>query len=254
MQKKSIVGIMAGLTNNRRASSMQQMRTRGAMARRLMAFILVTFFAVGLAFGQTGQIMRFEIPYEFTVGSKVLPAGTYTFTFSLEESRLRVQSAKGGTSTNIITQLSGPAQFLRDGSLVFDKTEGGRILSEVWMPGTDGVLVHSVPKNHRRDVLIVPVLSETRTVSGKAAYGLTCARCHGPDGKGDEGADKFFNTTIPRLSSAEVQSKSDAELRQQITQGGRLMPPVEIDESGFRHRLPPQDVDAVIAYVRTLKR
>jgi hypothetical protein len=31
------------------------------------------------------------------------------------------------------------------------------------------------------------------------------------------------------------------------------MPPVEIDESGFRHRLPPQDVDAVIAYVRTLK-
>jgi hypothetical protein len=42
-------------------------------------------------------------------------------------------------------------------------------------------------------------------------------------------------------------------LREQISQGSRLMPPVEIDESGFRHRLPPQDVDAVIAYVRTLK-
>jgi mono/diheme cytochrome c family protein len=220
-----------------------------------MAFILVTFFAVGLAFGQKGQIMRFEIPYEFTVGSKVLPAGTYTFTFSLEESRLTVRSVKGGTFfTNIITQLSGPAQFLRDGSLVFDKTEGGRILSEVWMPGTDGLLVHSVPKNHRRDVLVASVLSETSIVSGKGAYDLTCARCHGPDGKGDERADKFFNTTIPRLSSAEVQSKSDAELRQQITQGGRLMPPVEIDESGFRHRLPTKDVDAVIAYVRTLKR
>ena len=58
---------------------MQQMKTRGAMARRLMAFILVTFFAVGPAFGQTGQAVRAEIPYEFTFGSKVLPAGTYTF-------------------------------------------------------------------------------------------------------------------------------------------------------------------------------
>ena len=52
-----------------RVSSMQQMRTRGAMARRLMAFILVTFFSVGPAFGQTEQRGRFEIPYEFTVGS-----------------------------------------------------------------------------------------------------------------------------------------------------------------------------------------
>jgi hypothetical protein len=50
-----------------------------------------------------------------------------------------------------------------------------------------------------------------------------------------------------------VQSKSDAELKEIINKGGSAMPPVEIDESGFRHRLPPQDVDAVIAFVRTLK-
>jgi cytochrome c553 len=238
-----------------RVSSMQQMRTRGAMARRLMAFILVTFFSVGPAFGQTEQRGRFEIPYEFTVGSKVLPAGTYTF--SVEQSSLRVQSATSGSGVHfalIITWLSGPAEFLREGSLVFDKTDGGHILSEVWMPGRDGILLHSNPKNHRRDVLFVPNLDQTRNGSGRAAYNLTCGRCHGPDGKGNERADKFFNITIPRLSSAEVQGKSDAELREQITQGSKLMPPVEIDESGFRHRLPPQDVDAVIAYVRTLKR
>jgi mono/diheme cytochrome c family protein len=232
---------------------MQQMRTRGVVARRLMAFILVTFFAVGVAFGQMEQGVRIEIPYEFTVGSKVLPAGTYTFT--ADKTWLRVQPATSGAfSVRIIARLSGPAELLRDGSLVFDKTDGSRILSEVWTPGADGLLVHTNPKDHRRDVLLASYLNPTRTVSGKAAYNLTCGRCHGPDGKGDARADKFFDTTIPRLSSSEVQGKSDAELRKQITQGGRVMPPVEIDESGFRHRLPPQDVEAVIAYVRTLKR
>jgi len=235
---------------------MQQMRTRGALARKLMAFILVTFFAVGLAFGQAQQRVWAEIPYEFTVGSKVLPAGKYTFSVENENIvRLKVESATGAwAKANIITRLSGPAEFLRGGSLVFDKTDGGRILSEVWMPGTDGLLLHSNPKNHRREVLLVSDLDQTRPVSGKAVYNLTCGRCHGPGGKGDERADKFFNITIPRLSSAEVQGKSDEELRKQITEGDRVMPPVEIDESGFRHRLPPQDVDAVIAYVRTLKR
>jgi cytochrome c553 len=231
---------------------MQQMKTRGAMARMLMAFSIVTFLAVAPAFGQTGQRMQVKIPYEFTLNSKVLPAGTYTF--SVTDVELGVRSATGGVlHALIITRLSGPPQFFRDGALVFDRTAGGRILSEVWMPGTDGMLLHSNPKNHSRQILLVSGLSQTGSVSGRAAYNLTCGRCHGPDGKGDERADKFFNITIPRLSSAEVQGKSDAELREIITKGTSQMPPVEIDESGFRHRLPPQDLDAVIAYVRTLK-
>jgi hypothetical protein len=232
---------------------MQQMKTQRAMARRLMAFIFVTFVAVGPAFGQTGQTERTEIPYEFTFASKVLPAGTYIF--SVTKFGLQMQSATGELfRAPIVARLSGPNEFLRDGSLVFDKTGGGHILSEVWLPGTDGILLHGNPKNHSREVLLFSGLNRTRNVSGRAAYNLTCGRCHGPDGKGDARADKFFNITIPRLSSAEVQGKSDAELREIITKGTSTMPPVEIDESGFRHRLPPQDVDAVIAYVRTLKR
>jgi cytochrome c553 len=232
---------------------MQQMKTRGAMASRLMAFILVTFFAVSPAFGQTGQAMRAEIPYEFTFASKVLPMGTYTF--SVDSFGLGMQSATGGVfHARIITRLSGPSEFLRDGSLVFDKTGGGHILSEVWMPGTDGVILHSTPKNHSRDVILFTSLNQNSNVSGRAAYNLTCSSCHGPTGNGDERADKFFNIKIPRLSSAEVQGKSDAAFREIIIKGTSVMPPVEIDESGFRHGLPPQDADAVIAYVRTLKR
>ncbi len=237
-------------TENRRKLKMQ---TQRAVAGKLMAFILVTFFAVGPAFGQTIEAVRAAIPYEFTFGSKVLPAGTYTL--MVTKFGLQAQSATGEVyRAPIITRLGGPTEFLRGGSLVFDKSASVRVLSEVWMAGADGILLHSTPKSHSHEVILLSEgLDQNRSVSGKVAYNQTCIRCHGPDGKGDKNADKFFNTTIPRLSSGEVQSKSDAELREIITKGSSVMPPVEVDESGFRHRLPPQDVDTVIAFVRTLK-
>jgi len=231
---------------------MPHMQTEWGMLKAV-AFTFVTFFTVNLAFGQHNQGMQFEVPYEFAIGSQVVPAGTYTF--YVEGGRLAVRSDTAGPFRQaIIYRMSGPAELLDDGSLIFDKTESKRILSEVWLPGLGGILVYHIPEGHNRDVLLASALDQARPTSGKVAYGLTCGRCHGPDGGGNAKADKFFSTTIPRLNSAAVQGKSDAELKQVITQGVRAMPPVEIDEAGFRHRLPQQDVDAVIAYIRTLKR
>jgi hypothetical protein len=231
---------------------MQQTKTLGAMAKRLMAFGLFASFAIGPAFGQTERVVRADVPYAFTVASKTLPAGAYTF--SVTPSGLQVQSATSGAITaRIITRLGGPDEFLRDGALVFDKTGDQRVLSEAWIPGTDGMLLHSTPKGHSHDILLFSAGCQNANLSGPVAYDRTCRRCHGPDGKGEPRADKFFSVAIPRLNSAAVQGKSDAELREIITKGSRAMDPVEIDESGFRHRLPLQSVDAVIAYVRTLK-
>ncbi len=219
-----------------------------------MAFSLFTFFAAGPVFGQTGQAVRAEIPYDFAFGSKALPAGTYIFSVTESPLGLQARSATGGVfRAPIITRLGGPTELFRDGALVFDRTGEHRILSEVWMPGADGILLHNMPKGHSHEIVLLSSLNQDVNLSGSAAYDRTCRRCHGPNGKGDERADKFFNITIPRLSSAEVQGKSDAELREIIAKGTSTMPPVEIDESGFRHRLPLQSVDAVIAYLRTLK-
>jgi len=231
---------------------MQEMKSRSAMARRLVALVSVTFFAVGLALGQKEPAMRFQVPYEFKFGSNVLPAGTYTF--SVDRSWLTVESNNNKLlRQNIISRLSGPAELVRSGYLIFDKTDGGSVLSEIWMPGEDGLLVHPVPKGHSRLALSGSDLDPSRPYSGEAAYKLTCAKCHGDNGKGEPRADKFFQLKIPRLNSDEVRAKSDAELTELITLGSKVMPPVEIDEAGFRHRLPPQDVQAVIAYVRTFK-
>jgi len=219
------------------------------MAARLMAAVFVVSFAGGTAFGQA---LRVEIPYPFAFGGKVLPPAIYTFRVSGVWLIARSDSS-GPFNNTIISSLGGPSELFRDGSLVFEKSESGRILSEVWIPGSNGIQVHSEPKDQTRDVLLISELNKTKAVSGKTAFSQTCGKCHGSDGKGDTGADKFFKITIPRLNSAAVQRKSDAEFRELIAKGSSVMPPVEINESGFQHRLPPQDVDAVIAYVRTLK-
>jgi cytochrome c5 len=224
------------------------------MAKRLLAFGLFTFLAVGPVFGQAHSL-KADVPYSFNVGSKVLPAGTYTFSMPTDNPAwIEVQPATGSAlRARIVTRLGGPTQF-QDGSLVFDKTDSTRVLSEVWIPGADGILVHAMPKGHTHDILMSSGSAPGANLNGKQAFDRTCAKCHGLDGGGAPGADKFFDTAIPRLNSAAVQSKSDAELKEIITTGRRGMPPVETDEGGYRHRIPADLVDSVIAYVRTLKK
>jgi mono/diheme cytochrome c family protein len=218
-----------------------------------LAAIVVFAFGIGLTQGQAqGRKLEIQVPHAFTVASKQMPAGKYTF--SVDKDLLLVQSdGNAAVRVMIVTRLSGPQAFMQGESLIFDKTSQGEILSEVWLSGDQGVLVHSVPQGDARDVLSFSALSQTARASGKTAFDLTCAQCHGKDGRGNVQADHFFKTAIPRLASAQVQSYSDAKLREIITNGTAIMPPVEVEESSFRHRLPSQDVDAVIAYVHTLK-
>ena len=141
---------------------MQKTTTRGATARRFVAFNLFTLLAGAPVFAQTGQLVRAEVPYEFTVASKTLPAGTYTF--RVTDRGIQVQPANGEIiHAPIVTRLGGPTEFLQDGALVFDKTGSVRILSEVWMPGIDGVLLHSTPKDHKHEILLLTSGSRTPT-------------------------------------------------------------------------------------------
>jgi Cytochrome C oxidase, cbb3-type, subunit III len=198
--------------------------------------------------------MKVEVPYQFTLGSKAMHPGTYTFDYVEDQNMLLVKSPNSEPITELVmTRISGPDDFLRNGSIVFDRTDGGRIISEVWIPGMDGLLLHAVPRSSAREVLLASFLSPNGTVPGDIAYKMTCGKCHGPNGKGNPDADHFFKIVIPRLNSDMVQRQSNEQLRILINQGSKVMPPVEIDEGGFRHRLPPQDVEAVIAYVRTFK-
>jgi len=219
-----------------------------------MALSLAALLTVNPAFSQRAvrPAMRLQIPYAFLLGSTLMQPGTYTF--SETQNKLTVQPGEHAPLIQVpLTRIVDAPEFLRDGTIVFDKTDRGPELAEIWIPGTQGFLLRPVAKGDARDVVLASYLPQTGLVSGKSAFDQTCARCHGADGHGNPQADKFFRMSIPHLASAPIQGMTDAQLRTQINYGNKAMPPVETDEGGFRHRLPPQDVDAVIAYVRTLK-
>lgn len=80
--------------------------------------------------------------------------------------------------------------------------------------------------------------------AGKAVYDKSCKSCHGPDGKGNPAIAKALKTDMRPLGSADVQGKSDADLKKDSTAGTGKMKPVKLTDA---------QASDVVAFVRTLK-
>jgi cytochrome c6 len=80
---------------------------------------------------------------------------------------------------------------------------------------------------------------------GAAVYKAKCAMCHGPDGAGQTTMGK--NLKVRALGSADVQKQTNAELTKWISDGKGKMP-------AYKGKLTPLDLDAVVAFIRTLKK
>jgi cytochrome c6 len=85
-----------------------------------------------------------------------------------------------------------------------------------------------------------PAASED-SAAGAAVYKSKCQTCHGPDGGGTAVGKSL---KVADLRSAEVQSKSDTELTQVISDGKDNMP-------GFKGTISDDEIHAVLAHVRT---
>jgi mono/diheme cytochrome c family protein len=78
---------------------------------------------------------------------------------------------------------------------------------------------------------------------GKALYSR-CAICHGDSGEGKEAIGKMLGVTMPKLGSNEVQSKDANALKKIILEGKGKMKGLSLSD---------QEVENIIAYLRTLK-
>src|SRR6059036_3903766 len=76
--------------------------------------------------------------------------------------------------------------------------------------------------------------------AGKAVYDKSCKTCHGADGAANPAITKMMKVDIKNLSSAEVQGRSDADIKKIITEGQGKMKPVA--------SVAAKDIDNVIAY------
>ena len=80
--------------------------------------------------------------------------------------------------------------------------------------------------------------------AGKDVYTKKCASCHGAAGEGKDSVAKLFKVELKPLTSKEVQSMSDADLKKTVLEGaGKMKPIKDVDAKG---------ADDIIAYLRTL--
>jgi mono/diheme cytochrome c family protein len=81
--------------------------------------------------------------------------------------------------------------------------------------------------------------------TGADVFKTKCASCHGADGKGETTIGK--NLKLKDLGSADVQSKSDADLTKVIEDGKKPMP-------AYKGKLTDDQIKDVLKYIRTLKK
>jgi hypothetical protein len=122
---------------------------------KIKILVMVGFFMLfGTTFGLTQMIsegVRVDIPFQFTVGNKVLPAGQYNFIKADLDTAIEVVSVKGGPSSNVIvvTRLGGEIHTSpQDAHIVFDQVGDKYIFSELWLPELDGFLVNITKGKH----------------------------------------------------------------------------------------------------------
>lgn len=86
----------------------------------------------------------------------------------------------------------------------------------------------------------------TLAADGQAAYDKECKRCHGAKGEGNPKIASMLKVEILHLGSADVQKKSDAQLKKIIVEGTGKMKPVK--------GLSAKDTSDVVALIRTMKK
>jgi mono/diheme cytochrome c family protein len=80
---------------------------------------------------------------------------------------------------------------------------------------------------------------------GKILYATNCLICHGERGKGDGVIGASLRPPPADLTAPQTKAKSDKDLRVVILDGRGAMP-------AWKNRLKEQDVQNVLAYIRSL--
>src|SRR4051812_17183601 len=110
-------------------------------------------------------------------------------------------------------------------------------------------------RNHLKLLLLLGLVGVTPArgeVDKKAERNFKgkCASCHGADGKGQ--TDQGKKMQVEDMSSAAWQKeKTDAQIKKAIEDGAKKGDAVM---EGYKDKLDQPSIDALVAYVRTLKK
>jgi hypothetical protein len=138
------------------------------MRKRSFATLgVLALLAAGSAFGQ--QRLRYDIPFVFHFGDRVMPAGQYDVSTAVNNVRDVLSLECYACRTNVIATtfpVGGGANLSGEGRLVFNKYGDTYFLSEVWTPGyTQGGSL-SKSKTEREMARITPAVGRVTVAAG----------------------------------------------------------------------------------------
>ena len=109
---------------------------KATLLRVTVTLAIVMAFASVSAFGQSViKHQSFVIPFAFSVGNKVLPAGEYRV--SSEAEMIRIQSKDGKRTITVLPIRTGATYAVTQTKLTFTFYENTYQLSQVWL--ADGI-------------------------------------------------------------------------------------------------------------------
>ena len=90
-----------------------------------------------------------------------------------------------------------------------------------------------------------------RAADTKTNWANNCAQCHGPDGKADTKMGKILNAkdlTDPKVQASFTDAKATEVIKNGVKQNGKTT------MKAFGGKLTDDEIKALVAYVRTLKK
>ena len=108
-----------------------------------------------------------------------------------------------------------------------------------------------------KTILIIAAISlaafafPARAADAKTNWANNCAQCHGPDGRANTKMGKQLSAkdlTDPKVQASFTDAKATQSIKEGVKQGGKTT------MKAFGGKLTDDEIKALVAYVRTLKK
>jgi len=92
----------------------------GMLFATALLSVTVIGLSHGLAYAQTDELLKANIPFSFSAGKQVMPAGTYTIGIDVQNNMIRITDADGRNLGLMVGTVSGYGS--EKDALIFDHT------------------------------------------------------------------------------------------------------------------------------------
>jgi len=98
---------------------------------------LFVLLAVGSAYADPGSEVRADVPFDFIVGNKTYPAGSYAVEYTQPQGAFLIHIAEDESRRTLLWSNTVPAQSIEDHSpkLIFNRYGDEYFLTQVWAGG-----------------------------------------------------------------------------------------------------------------------